>query len=78
MKDRLDIILTEKGLFSSREKAKASIMAGLVYVDGSWYYLTNGKYDTSYKGVTEKNGDTWFIEAGTNNNKNNNSKKCKT
>lgn len=34
MKDRLDIILTEKGIFSSREKAKASIMAGLIYVDG--------------------------------------------
>ena len=34
MKDRLDIILTEKGLFPSREKAKASIMAGLIYVDG--------------------------------------------
>ena len=34
MKDRLDIILTEKGIFPSREKAKASIMAGLIYVDG--------------------------------------------
>lgn len=34
MKDRLDIVLTEKGLFQSREKAKASIMAGLIYVDG--------------------------------------------
>ena len=34
MKDRLDVILTERGLFPSREKAKASIMAGLVYVDG--------------------------------------------
>ena len=34
MKDRLDIVLTEKGMFPSREKAKASIMAGLVYVDG--------------------------------------------
>lgn len=34
MKDRLDIILVNKGLFSSREKAKASIMAGIVYVDG--------------------------------------------
>ncbi|MDO4393259.1 MAG: S4 domain-containing protein, partial [Bacillota bacterium] len=31
MKDRLDVILTEKGFFPSREKAKASIMAGLVY-----------------------------------------------
>lgn len=34
MKKRLDIILTERGFFSSREKAKASIMAGIVYVDG--------------------------------------------
>lgn len=34
MKDRLDVILVNKGLFPSREKAKASIMAGIVYVDG--------------------------------------------
>lgn len=34
MKDRLDVILTEKNIFTSREKAKASIMAGLIYVDG--------------------------------------------
>ncbi|MEG0157399.1 MAG: TlyA family RNA methyltransferase [Anaerovoracaceae bacterium] len=34
MKDRLDILLVNKGLFPSREKAKASIMAGIVYVDG--------------------------------------------
>jgi 23S rRNA (cytidine1920-2'-O)/16S rRNA (cytidine1409-2'-O)-methyltransferase len=34
LKERLDILLVEKGFFSSREKAKASVMAGLVYVDG--------------------------------------------
>ena len=34
MKKRLDILTTEQGIFPSREKAKASIMAGLVYVDG--------------------------------------------
>lgn len=34
LKDRLDVILVEKGYFASREKAKASIMAGIVYVDG--------------------------------------------
>lgn len=34
MKERLDIILTKKGMFPSREKAKASIMAGVVLVDG--------------------------------------------
>ena len=35
MKKRLDVLLVEKGLASSREKAKAVIMSGIVYVDGS-------------------------------------------
>jgi 23S rRNA (cytidine1920-2'-O)/16S rRNA (cytidine1409-2'-O)-methyltransferase len=33
LKKRLDVLLVEKGFFPSREKAKASVMAGLVYVD---------------------------------------------
>lgn len=33
-KERLDVILVQRGLFDSRERAKSSIMAGLVYVDG--------------------------------------------
>jgi len=32
-KQRIDVLLVEKGFFESREKAKASIMAGIVYVD---------------------------------------------
>ena len=32
-KERLDILLTERGLAESREKAKAAIMAGLVFVE---------------------------------------------
>lgn len=32
-KERIDILLVQKGLFDSREKAKRSIMAGLVFVD---------------------------------------------
>lgn len=34
LKDRLDVILVNKGFFQSRERAKSAIMAGLVYVDG--------------------------------------------
>lgn len=34
MKERLDVLLVERRLADSREKAKAVIMAGIVYVDG--------------------------------------------
>lgn len=33
-KERLDVLLVEKNLVASRERAKTSIMAGLVFVDG--------------------------------------------
>lgn len=34
MKTRLDLLLTDRGLAPTREKAKAMIMAGIVYVNG--------------------------------------------
>ena len=34
MKKRLDVLCVERGLAASREKAKAIIMSGIVYVDG--------------------------------------------
>ena len=34
MKERLDVLLVNKGFYPSREKAKTAIMAGLVFVDG--------------------------------------------
>ncbi len=33
IKQRLDVLLVEKGFFPSREKAKTSIMAGIIFVD---------------------------------------------
>ncbi|MBC2580334.1 TlyA family RNA methyltransferase [Clostridium sp. DJ247] len=33
-KERLDILLVKKGIFSSRERARASIMAGEIFIDG--------------------------------------------
>ena len=32
-KERLDILHVNRGLFESREKAKAAIMAGLIFID---------------------------------------------
>ena len=34
MKERLDVLMVQKNLAQSREKAKALIMAGIVYVNG--------------------------------------------
>ena len=34
MKERLDVLLVQRGWFPSREKAKTTIMAGMVYVNG--------------------------------------------
>ena len=33
-KERLDILLVEKGIFTSRERAKTNILAGKIFVDG--------------------------------------------
>ncbi len=34
LKERLDVVLVNRGFFQSRERAKACVMAGIVYVDG--------------------------------------------
>ena len=33
-KERLDVLLVKRAIFPSREKARASIMAGEIFVDG--------------------------------------------
>lgn len=38
-KERLDILLVNRGLFESREKAKAAIMAGLIFMDLSLIHI---------------------------------------
>lgn len=45
MKKRLDVLLFEKGLTESREKAKAVIMAGLVYVNNQKADKCGSTYD---------------------------------
>lgn len=45
MKERLDVLLIERGFFDSREKAKAVIMAGEVFVNGQREDKSGSKFD---------------------------------
>ena len=56
MKKRLDLLLTEKGYFDSREKAKAVIMTGCVYVNNQKADKAGASYPED--AVIEVRGDT--------------------
>ena len=47
MKKRLDVLLVEKGFFESREKAKAVIMSGCVYVNNQKADKAGANFDES-------------------------------
>lgn len=47
MSERIDVVLTQRGLAQSREKARALVMAGVVYVDGK-------RVDKAGTGVSEQ------------------------
>ena len=63
MKERLDILLTERGLFPSREKAKTSIMAGIVTVDGQVADKPGMKIDTDAE-ITVKEPACPYVSRG--------------
>lgn len=56
MKERLDILLVRGGFFASREKAKTTIMAGQVYVNGQKEDKAGMKFDVD--SVLEVRGKT--------------------
>ena len=45
MKERLDVLLVNRGLATSREKAKAIIMSGIVFVDGQREVKAGSSFD---------------------------------
>ena len=53
MKERLDVLLVNKGLSESREKAKRIIMAGLVKVDGTVQDKPGSSFDSDSEIVVE-------------------------
>jgi len=63
LKKRLDVLLTEQGYFASREKAKASIMAGLVFVDGVRFDKAGMSVDESLP-IEVRGNDCPFVSRG--------------
>lgn len=57
-KKRLDILLTEQGLAPSREKAKALIMSGIVYVNGQKEDKAGASFDEEAAKTIEVRGET--------------------
>ncbi|MEA5084271.1 MAG: TlyA family RNA methyltransferase [Lachnospiraceae bacterium] len=62
-KERLDILMVNKGLVESREKGKALIMAGKVYVAGQKEDKAGTKVDVSTE-ITVKDGHQKYVSRG--------------
>lgn len=62
MKERLDVLLVQKGLAESREKAKAMIMEGNIFVDGQREDKAGTNFDNnSNEGIGIGNDDQkWY------------------
>ena len=63
MKERLDVLLVQKGFFPSREKAKTSIIAGLGYVDGQISDKAGTKIDVDAE-ITVKGDQCPYVSRG--------------
>lgn len=64
MKKRLDVLVLEKGLSESREKAKAIIMAGQVYVDNQKADKCGTSYDENVKIEVRGSGQKYVSRGG--------------
>lgn len=64
MKERLDILLVKQGLAESREKAKAVIMAGEVFVQGQREDKAGAMFDESKVMITVKGSSLRYVSRG--------------
>lgn len=64
MKERLDVILVNRGLAPSREKAKAIIMAGNVYVKGQREDKAGTSVDVNEKDIVVKGKTLKYVSRG--------------
>ena len=64
MKERLDVLLVKQGLAESREKAKAIIMAGNVFVQGQREDKAGAMFDESKVQITVKGAVLKYVSRG--------------
>ena len=63
-KKRLDVLLVEKGLASSREKAKALIMAGIVYVNDNKEDKAGASFDPEETRIEVRGATLPYVSRG--------------
>ena len=64
MKERLDVLLVKQGLVESREKAKAIIMSGNVFVDGQREDKAGSTFDEEKVEITVKGNTHKYVSRG--------------
>lgn len=64
MKERLDVLLVKQGLAESREKAKAVIMAGEVFVQGQREDKAGAMFDETKVQITVKGSALKYVSRG--------------
>ncbi len=64
MKERLDVLLVKQGLAPSREKAKALIMAGNVYVNGDREDKAGSVFDSETAKIHVKGPALKYVSRG--------------
>ena len=64
MKERLDVILVKRGLAPSREKARAILMAGNVFVDGQREDKAGSTFDESKIHIEVKGNNLKYVSRG--------------
>ena len=64
MKERLDVLLVKQGLAESREKAKAVIMAGEVFVQGQREDKAGSMFDETKVQITVKGSSLKYVSRG--------------
>lgn len=64
MKERLDVLLVNRGLATSREKAKAVIMAGIVYVNGQKEDKAGSTFDPEKSQIEVRGNTLRYVSRG--------------